>query len=188
MKKVLKSRIFSFILGGLVFGSISAYATTQIFASQVTYENTTVDQALNELYAKSNKEYTSSDVTYSTKQGNAETEKTTSIQLNKGRYIIFASSAFGWPSTSSTSKDLIATSHNISCTKNCSKSLIYGWYNEPHSTQEYNNRYETIGMQTRAFYVTVIEDGTTVTVTATTNYPDLNTISQAVQIGAVKLV
>ena len=54
MKKVLKSRVFAFILGALIFSSISVYAAHKYAASQVTYKNTTLDQALNTLYTTQN--------------------------------------------------------------------------------------------------------------------------------------
>ena len=40
MKKVLKSRMFAFLIGAIIFGSIGVYAASEIFASSVTYSNT----------------------------------------------------------------------------------------------------------------------------------------------------
>ncbi|MBE6161425.1 MAG: hypothetical protein E7158_04320 [Firmicutes bacterium] len=54
MKKILKSRIFAFILGALIFSSISVYAAHKYAASDITYKNTTLDQALNTLYTTQN--------------------------------------------------------------------------------------------------------------------------------------
>ena len=57
MKKILKNKIFIFILGGLIFGSIGAYAATYFPSSGVTYNNgtsglasTNVQGAIDELY------------------------------------------------------------------------------------------------------------------------------------------
>ena len=52
MKKVLKSRIFLVIVTALIFTGIGAFAT--ISASSITYNGTTVDLVLNDLYSKVN--------------------------------------------------------------------------------------------------------------------------------------
>ena len=54
MKKFLKSRVFAFILGGIILGSIGVYASN-ILASDISYKDTTVDKALDDLYTKANK-------------------------------------------------------------------------------------------------------------------------------------
>ena len=57
LNKVFKSKIFIFILGGLVFGTISVSAVTYFASSNVTYDNKTsglssnnVQWAIDELY------------------------------------------------------------------------------------------------------------------------------------------
>ena len=57
VKKVLKNRIFIFILSGLLSSSISVYAVTYFPSDQVTYDNKTsnlkatqVQSAIDELY------------------------------------------------------------------------------------------------------------------------------------------
>lgn len=50
MKKVLKSRIFVAIITAIICITGTAYAAGQIFASDITYKNTTVDKALDDLY------------------------------------------------------------------------------------------------------------------------------------------
>ena len=54
MKKVLKSRVFAFILGALIFSSISVYAAHKYYASDITYKETTLDNALDTLYTTQN--------------------------------------------------------------------------------------------------------------------------------------
>lgn len=58
--KITKHGVFGFILGAIIFGSISAYAVTIISSSSVSYLNTSsgitstnVQGAIDELYAKS---------------------------------------------------------------------------------------------------------------------------------------
>ena len=54
MKNIFKSRIFAFILGGIILGSIGVYAGSQILASDISYRDGTVESALNDLYSKAN--------------------------------------------------------------------------------------------------------------------------------------
>ena len=57
LKKVLKNRIFIFVLGGLIFGTVGVCAATYFPSNQVTYDNkasglesTDVQGAIDELY------------------------------------------------------------------------------------------------------------------------------------------
>ena len=56
MKKIFKSRIFTFILGAVIFSGIAVYATEELIiaSSDVRYKNRTVESSLNELYIKAN--------------------------------------------------------------------------------------------------------------------------------------
>ena len=56
MKKFLTSRIFVAIITGIIVGSIGVYAGSQILASNITYKDTTVDRALDDLYDKANRD------------------------------------------------------------------------------------------------------------------------------------
>ena len=51
MKKVLKSRIFIFTLTAIIFSGFGVLAS-QIFARDVSYGNTNVESALDDLYSK----------------------------------------------------------------------------------------------------------------------------------------
>ncbi|MBR1718240.1 MAG: hypothetical protein IJ715_03105 [Bacilli bacterium] len=50
MKELLKSRAFTIIVTACVCIAGTAYAAVSILASNITYKNTTVDKALNDLY------------------------------------------------------------------------------------------------------------------------------------------
>ena len=50
MKKVLKSRLFLVILTAIICITGTAYAATQVLASDIKYNDTTVDKALDNLY------------------------------------------------------------------------------------------------------------------------------------------
>lgn len=54
MKKILNSRIFIFVLGLVIAGSIGVYATIKIQSSEIGYKEGTVEDALNDLYSKAN--------------------------------------------------------------------------------------------------------------------------------------
>ena len=54
MKKVFKSRILLVIVTVILTGSISVYAAHKYAASNITYKDTTLDQALNTLYTTQN--------------------------------------------------------------------------------------------------------------------------------------
>jgi hypothetical protein len=51
MKKILKSRLFIFMLGAVIFGTIGVVATT-ISADQIEYGNGTVASAIDDLYGR----------------------------------------------------------------------------------------------------------------------------------------
>lgn len=52
MKKNIKVGVISFILGAIIFGGIGVFATLNLTAASVTYDNTTVELALDDLYTK----------------------------------------------------------------------------------------------------------------------------------------
>ena len=52
----MKKYLIGFILGAIIFASISVYAVIKIQADEIGYNDTTVDQALNDLYTTANKE------------------------------------------------------------------------------------------------------------------------------------
>ena len=57
----MKRNILFFILGGIFFSCISVYATITYQASQINYNNTTLDHVLDDLYSASNaQEYSGS--------------------------------------------------------------------------------------------------------------------------------
>ena len=54
MKRVFKNPIIMFVLGALIFSSISVYAAHKYYASDITYKETTLDKALDTLYTTQN--------------------------------------------------------------------------------------------------------------------------------------
>ena len=54
MKKVLNPKIYIVLITAIICISVTAYATTQLAASNITYNNSTLDIALDDLYTKAN--------------------------------------------------------------------------------------------------------------------------------------
>ena len=50
----MKTKIFYFILGAIIFSGISVFATIKFQANEIGYNNTTVEETLNDLYEKVN--------------------------------------------------------------------------------------------------------------------------------------
>ena len=69
MKRVLKSRILLAIITAIICITGTAYAATQILASDISYKDATVDQALDELYIAASKEKVANQVATLTTQG-----------------------------------------------------------------------------------------------------------------------
>ena len=59
----MKKYIIGFIIGAIIFSGISAFATAQILASNISYKNTTVESAIDTLYTKAKPDY-SGDTTF----------------------------------------------------------------------------------------------------------------------------
>ena len=53
MKKIIKNNIFGFIVGTLLMSFIGVYAAIKMQASEIGYNDTTVEDALNSLKEKS---------------------------------------------------------------------------------------------------------------------------------------
>ena len=105
MKKVFKSRMFSFILGAVIFGFVGAVSAYSLFANNVGFtpsdatwkktngdDITNVEDAINELYIDANKDIfekidltTESDIFYALRDVN---ERKVSLNLQKGKYLV----------------------------------------------------------------------------------------------------
>ena len=51
MKRIIKNPIFTFIVGAIIFGTIGVYAVS-VASKDVTYNNTNVESAINDLYSR----------------------------------------------------------------------------------------------------------------------------------------
>ena len=92
LKKILKSKIFIFILGGILFSTVSVYAVTYFPSNQVTYDNgvsglksTDVQGAIDELYntCQSCSSAASGDYIYFTSDGTSSGDGEGDMKLYK---------------------------------------------------------------------------------------------------------
>ena len=139
-----KKIMLAFIIGVLLSGT-SVYAATTYLASNVTYKETTVENALNELYDKSIKLDEENIFFNYFKHGYNSTSKKVSLDLKKGKYICNISGALGYLSTNSISTYVDGNGLESNVT-GCSsiKSLKFSTIHQTANTKD-DSRYETIG-------------------------------------------
>ena len=109
MKKIIKNNVLGFILGAIIFSGITVYATSYL-AKDVTYKDTNVETALNDLYDNlsnidgTEKYYNSvySSIRYAT--------NSVTLEVPKGKYICNATyAASSANTTQSKHEDTIST-------------------------------------------------------------------------------
>lgn len=134
MKKLLRSRIFAFILGAIMFSCISVYATIKIQASEIGYidknnNEITVEAALNSLYtlAEAKQIIFGTPIYKNIRSTSSTTAKTLSFSdVTKGNYIVVVSENYAWTSTTAYD-NAIDTASSISCSNNnCTSSSLLG--------------------------------------------------------------
>ena len=54
MKRFIKNNLFGFVIGTIIFGSIGVYATHKYQAKDISYKDTDVESAVNDLYGRVN--------------------------------------------------------------------------------------------------------------------------------------
>ena len=88
--KILKTKIFYFLLGAIIFSSITALATVTITAHQITYNNRPVDEVLDDLYSSTNQLITLRETTGDGGQNHLGLGPTTSgsFSVTKDAYYI----------------------------------------------------------------------------------------------------
>ncbi len=162
----MKKNILLIMLGILIGTGISVYA---INASEITYNDTTIDQAIDNLYTLSLR-----DLTFSNRIGNrsvggtmATGERTANIQVNEGKYIVTVIAGMSLDADDNTdvrtgtgTPDL----RDISCTNNCVITPLVKQYSVGNSdTVNSINKYKRNVTLVSNFYVDVVVDNTTLT-------------------------
>ena len=192
--KVLKSRLFIFILSGILFSAISVIAVTSINANQISYTKdgteTTVDDALNNLYTLANKSITFGTPIYSENNYNdnqLET-KTVTHSLNKGKYLVLVNYAFANHTT--VVADISSnntTANTLSCaSSNCGIQRLSTTYNDGTATNMNSNTYIQLRSITTQYYVTIRENVDTIS-TSRTTYGDRDFNRMIIEISAIPI-
>ena len=170
--KITKSNIISFILGAIMFSGVTVFASN-LLSKDITFtptkedwQVTTVEEALNSLYEKSQFEYEKIDANSS--QG-YRLSRTSSITLNKGKYIISVSGTYsGFPVTINNSFST-ANFSSINCS-NCEYEIITNLKNISSSNKVVltsTSAYLNVENNNLLYYLEILEDDTEVTATVT---------------------
>ena len=121
----MKKNIVFFMLVAIMFTSIGVYAGTRISAADIDYNDTTVEAAINDLYLEAYKNITFATSLYNQSQGEKIANRSTSLTLSNGDYIVIALSNFGSAATSKNTS-VAASTQTISCNNGCTKQKIAG--------------------------------------------------------------
>ena len=181
----MKKYIIGFIVGIIISG-IGVYAIT---ASEVTYHDTTIDQALDNLYNNIGK-IDLSKLTFSANsyQGTKTQGVKTSKTLNKGNYIIIGIEAFPSPvdSYNETSVNENGSTPGINQTSDICQVLGRRRVdNVP--TIKYNNQYERLYLHTRIWKCSFENDNNTVEIIENVMGASSNNLPLTMMIEAIKL-
>lgn len=190
MKRVLKSRVFFFVLGLIIAGSIGVYAT--MAASSITYNNTTVDLALDDLYNNLDSKMvlnTFGTPLYTYSQGDRLASRTVSLSnLSVGKYLVFYSVGTGYTGGSPTYGEQLSTG-SFSCTSsNCDISILSGYHTAQKASTPISgtSAYISVDARTNVAIVNIREDNDTLNLvlTATAN----SKVAQTAYIGAIPII
>ncbi len=178
MKKIIKNPIFTFIIGLALATVVGVYA---INANEITYSDTTVDQALNTVYSSLNNKIvlnTFGTAEYNASYGKRLASRDTTLTLDAGKYIILVigSTSGGGSGGSNTYRDI---QENIVCSTECDKTYLSGKEIQGYGSQW--NSYFKYSM----YICTINEDDTTVTYTSTSS--SNNQFGQSVLMSAIPI-
>ena len=172
MKKILKSRIFSFILGAVIFGFIGVVSAYTLLASDTEYhpkdedwEVDNVSDALDYLYENVNLEYGAAQYSVSVGKGNT---KTHSITLKPGKYLLISVDGFSAGTPSSVSSSYSANSKTIACSvaNNCKIKKLSGYYSRAQATEKENDsQYHYVIQDVNSYYIEIYNTNETFSIT-----------------------
>ena len=174
-------KIFIFVLGIVVAGSIGVYAGSRINADQITYldknnNEITVDTALNDLYDKADKNVTFGTVTQKSSQGIRTASRSSSLTLNKGKYIVTYTMSYaannatsGGVTDAQDVNDEGGGTFTFTCNNGCVKQKLSRRRMAAAATTSVAGTSGFIQMYTAvaSYYVTVTNDNTIVSATLT---------------------
>ena len=160
MRRVLKSRLFSFILGLIVMAGIAGvYA---INASDITYNNTTVDAAIDDLYNLANAPLTfGTPITAETLTTMSMDERQQTIELPAGKYILTATINYAWIRNGTLSNVYEQVNIGISGSTSPSiRKISCKKYQQTGTTAYINNNYVADLVQNCVYYVELSQTDT----------------------------
>lgn len=130
MKKNIKSNLFWFLLGSIMFGTISVSASYLYNSESVLYNNENVKVAIDDLYDKASNSQSISSIAKDANGNNAEvhyyggriSSVTKSFTMNKGKYLMFVYTTYNrwWDGTNvggDTTNQTVVTLSNGTATK-----------------------------------------------------------------------
>lgn len=176
--KILKNSMFTFILGAIIFSTITALAISGINANQITYTDknntdTTVNLALDKLYNNLDSRIimnTFGEAQYATSYGDRIANRTATINLNKGKYLLIDTKAFDfyhtdtiYPSAYENTNNSGLNYKNLSCSSsNCTINYLGGYYNRVRSSSSSDLGYQHVVGFTITYYVEIKENNDTI--------------------------
>ena len=191
MKKVIKNPLLTFILGVLISGGI-VYATTQISASSITYNNTTLDQVLDNIYETIGDKIIIGSfgaANYSESMGDAVAYRSTTLNLTKGKYLIISLTSLAYTSSSkvSTSTDIVNNSSTLTVSSGTAEitQLTKKSYSNSASEAK-NSNYSVYQLGGNLYHVTVSSNEAIINA-ATVNTKNSTYQAQVVALQAIPL-
>ena len=150
MNKVLRSRIFIFILGMFVMAGIG-YSVYALNASQIEYNNTNVESALDNIYSNLNSKIllsTFGTPKYAVSGGDQVSSRTVTLNnLAKGKYLIVKTISSAYASTAnpdeiSAELSLGGTGLLVCASSNCTSRVIGGYESRKQASTPITGSYK----------------------------------------------
>lgn len=186
--------ITAFIMGMIISG-FTVYAVT-ISSVNVEYDNSksgltsnNVEEAINELYGSASNKMainTFGNALYAESMGARIANRSTSLQLSRGRYIVTASHETGSAITSrSASSSIAGEVLNLNC-NSCNKLLISGRHKNATATaQAYSGYYLSANNIILNYFIEVLSDSDTISISY--NVSANNKIGQSIALQAIPI-
>ena len=195
MKNKILSHLFMFIIGGLIFGSIAVYASTKAGANEIeytpkdsTWNVSSVNEALNSLYESAG----DSNPTFGTpffnqSQGDLLPNRTTSLKLDRGKYLVVAIFNQGTVRPNNSVSNHADSQIPMTCEKDCEKEFLYGKaYQSTASAKAYSIYYLRGIINMSMYYVKINSESDTLTITFNEDTNN-NQVGQAVILQAIPI-
>ena len=198
MKRFLEKnkKIILGILIGILFSGVGVYAATTYLASDVTYTPSNKDwnvdnvkNALDDLYSKNDDTISFGTPIQSSSQGPRIATRTTSITLNKGKYIVSAIISGSSMNSSSASSSDTTTKFEILCDSNsCNYISLSNFLSSASATTQLcsGGGYNNVNIVNSLYYIEILKDNTVLTGTKSTSEWNAVTSSAILQAIPIK--